>query len=799
MKKEFCSLKRLSILIVFFLCSSQSVMAKHIVGGDMTYRCIPNSNPDMFTLEVTVTMYRDAYQGGDPQTTEFDNEIIIGAFRNTSGNPITFGVNSNFRYFDESAPTRLNNVLDITPNVDPCFRDVIEISTDAGIYITRLELPISEESYLLAYQRCCRNAAISNVQNSQSLGIVISVEVTPESQQICNNSPVFTSTIDASKRPNIRICAGLETTIDFSAIDNDLDTLGNPDRLVYKFCQPVASGGVSGSPGNPCPAGNPNCVNDCIGTVPLPARCQPNNFRGIITTGMGIPGMTIDENTGLISGTPTNITGIYLLAVCVEEYRYGELIGEIRRDFQFEVVACPLFEVDLVNSSIPISELLQTCQGSDYESCGLLEVKITNETEVDDRELRDKDIFWEWDIDIRGDTVTNTTEWEPTIEFPGLGRYWVRLIVMPGEICADTCEQFVNVTAEIAAKFVDPILDDCSQSVVFLDASESILPEPNFNVRWDFGDGTFLEDDHTLNPSILTPVHEYSSIGFKDVTLTVTKDDCIFPLTKQLAFFPLLDIDVIPSKFVSCAFTEVTFDSLARFVDDTYQFSWDFGDGNTSDELRPEHRFDDVGIWPVTLEIESPAGCSGRFTVAEIEVLPGPQAAFTAPDFVDDINDNVQFNDTSTGAETYLWDFGDGNTSTLRDPIHSYGAVGQYDVSLTVTSSFSDCQDVFTKEVQISVPSELEFPNAFTPDGDGNNDLFFGVKLVPNLGADFILEIYDRWGEMVFESTALEDGWNGQKFNTGGAMPIGVYVYKVKFTNLLGDSEVKKGTFLLLK
>lgn len=796
MGKESVSLRGLFILLTFLIVTAPA-NAKHIVGGDMTYTCIPNADPDMITLEVTVTMYRDAYQGGNSQRTEFDGSIVIGAFVNTSGAPITYGPNSNFRYFGEAAPTRINNVFDISPNDSPCFRDTVRISTDAGIYITRLELPVSDQSYLLAYQRCCRNNAISNIANPGSQGIVISVEVPPESQTLCNNSPVFTSTIDPSKRPNIRICAGIETEIDFSAIDNDIDTLGKPDSLVYKLCQPISSGGVSGSPGNPCPAGVPNCVNECIGTVPQPSRCGPPDFLGIVTIGNTIPGMSIDLETGIISGTPTNITGIYLIAVCVEEYRYGELIGEIRRDFQFEVVACPPTQVDLVDSSIPASELLTTCQMNDeFESCGLLEVQITNETEVSDLD----DIFWKWNIQTSPtDTIINERDWTPTIEFPGIGRYWVRLIVFPGEICADTCEQFVNITAEIAANFDDPILDDCAQSIVFLDATESILPEPNFNIKWDFGDGTILEDDHTLNPSILTPVHEYNSIGYKDVKLTITKDDCIFDVTKELAFFPILDIDIVPSKYVSCAFTEVAFDSLSRFVDDTYEYKWDFGDGAESEELRPVHTFDQAGIWPVFVEIKSPAGCTGRFNVAEIEVLPSPKAEFNAPEFVDDTGEDIQFTNTSSGAVSYVWDFGDGNTSELSDPIHAYEEVGRYNVSLTVNSPISSCQDVFTKEIKVSVPSELEFPNAFTPDGDGNNDLFFGVKLVPNLGADFTLEIYDRWGQQIFESRTLEDGWNGQKNNTGEMMPIGVYVYRVKFTNLLGESEVKKGTFLLLK
>ena len=791
------SLKKLCYVAALCTCC-HLVSAKHIVGGDLTYRCIPDNDPDNFTIEVTVTMYRDAYQGGDLQRTDFDPNIAIGVFINTEGVPITFGPNSKFVYFDEASSVRLRETYDISPNDSPCFRDRIRISTDAGVYVTTFTLPVSDQSYLIDYQRCCRNEAISNIANPREKGIVISAEVKPESQLSCNNSPEFLSTTDPEKRPNIRICAGIATEINFSAVDTDIDPLtGKADSLVYKLCQPISSGGFGGSAQGPCPIGNPTCSSDCGGVIPLPGRCAPANFLGIITIGAtnSIPGMSINLETGIISGTPTTITGIYLIAVCVEEYRDGVLIGEVRRDFQFEVVDCPPTVVDLVDSSIPADQLLEECQMSkDFDSCGKLDVEIRNETDVADLD----DIFWEWSIE-RGpnDTIQNVDDWKPRITFPGIGRYWVQLIVNPGEICADTCEQFVNITAEIAAKFDKPTLDDCSQSVVYLDARESILPEDNFNIRWDFGDGNFLEGDHTLDPSILTPNHEYRSIGIKDVTLTVSKDDCVEDLTEELAFFPILDVDIVPSKYVACAFTEVSFDSLTRIVNDDYSVKWNFGDGGESEELSPTHQYDQPGTWPVTVDIESPAGCMGSFDVADIEVLEGPRADFSAPEFVDDTNVEITFSNQSRSAQLYEWDFGDGTTSSSENPRHTYTQVGRYTATLIAKRSDTGCQDEFQKVIEVSVPSEIEFPNAFTPNDDGDNDVFFGVKLVPNLGSTFKLRIYDRWGEMVFESNEFEEGWNGRKFNSGEVLPVGVYVYKANFTNLLGDEETKQGTFLL--
>jgi len=236
---------------------------------------------------------------------------------------------------------------------------------------------------------------------------------------------------------------------------------------------------------------------------------------------------------------------------------------------------------------------------------------------------------------------------------------------------------------------------------------------------------------------------------------------------------------------------------LSKVVDDTYKVKWNFGDGENSDEIIPTHEYDKPGRWPVSVEIESPAGCRGAFNVAEIEVLEGPKAEFSAPAAVEDTSDEIAFSNLSQRAQIFEWDFGDGTTSTAESPVHVYGKVGRFTVKLTAKRDDTGCVDEFEKVVEVNVPSELEFPNAFTPNADGNNDVFFGVKLVPDLGDSFKLRIYDRWGEKVFESTELEEGWNGRKFNTGKILPIGVYVYKANFTNLLGDEESKQGTFLL--
>ena len=139
----------------------------------------------------------------------------------------------------------------------------------------------------------------------------------------------------------------------------------------------------------------------------------------------------------------------------------------------------------------------------------------------------------------------------------------------------------------------------------------------------------------------------------------------------------------------------------------------------------------------------------------------------------------AECNDTSGCA--YLWDFGDGETAISRDVTHNYTDLGFYDIGLTVTTAHG-CVDSLLKveEVEILGAGEIVFPNAFTPNGDGLNDVF---RPVSEGVIKYELLLYTRWGELIFTTKDLNAGWDG-KINGELAKPD-VYVWKAegKFTN----------------
>ncbi len=125
------------------------------------------------------------------------------------------------------------------------------------------------------------------------------------------------------------------------------------------------------------------------------------------------------------------------------------------------------------------------------------------------------------------------------------------------------------------------------------------------------------------------------------------------------------------------------------------------------------------------------------------------------------------------------WDFGDGDTSNLQNPSHTYEYLGKYNVVLTVTDQFG-CTGTFSCELELKDDLRAFVPNAFTPNGDGVNDEFL-VKIIGHREGSFEMSIYDRWGKLMFQTDNPKDGWNGKVLETGEEAANGVYSVMVKY------------------
>jgi PKD repeat protein len=319
--------------------------------------------------------------------------------------------------------------------------------------------------------------------------------------------------------------------------------------------------------------------------------------------------------------------------------------------------------------------------------------------------------------------------------------------------------------------------------ISFFDVSESTDVINSW--LWDFGDGYF---GNTKNP-----VHEYDTTGAYNVTLQVeTLNGCVdsAEVTVNMSFTPNVDF-IIENPCVN---------SGTRFVpnygSDTLkitQWLWDFGDhldtANTSIDSLPVHFYDRVDLYTVNVHMWS-YDCKGEFQKTFI-VLPIPYSGFSLVENYQDVQGRTKFINESIYATDYNWDFGNGNTTNVPDPIEIYEMDSTYLISLAAINEYG-CADTSYYELEVFFKG-LYFPTAFMPNGPNADISLFTPKGV-NL-KNYIVQVFDLRGSKLWESELLDENgspvesWDG--YYNDLLMPEGMYIWKAYGVFL--DGTVWKG------
>jgi large repetitive protein len=233
----------------------------------------------------------------------------------------------------------------------------------------------------------------------------------------------------------------------------------------------------------------------------------------------------------------------------------------------------------------------------------------------------------------------------------------------------------------------------------------------------------------------------------------------------------------------------------------TASIDWTFGNSlGTSSLANPTFCFTAAGTYDVSATVTDNIGCIGSTTLLNyVTVWPLPTAAFSAlPQPATALNNIVTFTDLSTGASSWIWSFGDDDSaSVLQHPTYAFQDTGVFFVQLIVTNQYG-CQDSVTMPVVVLEDYALFIPNTFTPNGDGLNDLFFPQ----GIGADpenFTMYIFDRWGNLIYQTTAWPGGWDGTVQGTSRLCQIDTYVYKITTMAPDGTRKVYVGHVNLIR
>lgn len=733
---------------------------RHIIGGEITYECI---GPGQYRF--TMLIYRDCACTG---CASFDEPAQVAIYRCGGDTPCS---NLNQRDPVITLQVSLQRMRAVAPPDYPCLILPPNICVQEGLYVFSANLPISQtDSYHVVYQRCCRNITINNIVDPDDAGATYSVEITPMAQQSCNNSPVF------NEFPPTVICANQPIDFDHSATDID------GDQLVYEFCTPLLGGGKYGT------AEAPGNASSCDGVQPTPP-CPPPygnvtfilpNYSSTRPMG-GDPIIRIDPNTGVITGTP-RMLGQYVVGVCVREYRNGVLIGEVRRDFQFNVANCEPTVIANIQSDSVVNQ-----QDFIVTSCGDNTIDFVNKSYQ--RQFISQ---FQWQFFIDENDTLKINDWDARVTFPEIGKYEGRLILNPGTECGDTANIFVNIFPEVVSNF-SFAYDTCVAGPVNFTQMAFSGSGQITSYNWSFGDG-----NTSAQPN---PSHRYGIPGDLPVTLTVRDSNfCVDAETKIVRYFPVPALIVIaPNTFIGCQPANIFFDNLSTPIDDTYDIRWEFGDGSSGTEISPFHIYENPGIYTVSVAITSPIGCQTDTTFTNlIEVRPSPTAAFTySPSELSNFNSTATFTDQSLDAARWSWDFSGLGTSSQQNPVFTFPDTGRQVVQLVVVHEFG-CTDTTLAVLDIIPQIRYFLPNAFTPNNDGANETFLG-KGVMEGATNFTFTIWNRWGELIFQTNDPEEGWNGRKNNTGEPSPNGVYVYVVKFNGPRGEPYELKGFATLIR
>lgn len=333
----------------------------------------------------------------------------------------------------------------------------------------------------------------------------------------------------------------------------------------------------------------------------------------------------------------------------------------------------------------------------------------------------------------------------------------------------------------------------------------------NFDLEIAGGNGgpyTITVDNYGI---VNTPYNLYArETGWYPFTISdacgsPTARDSVYALVHQLP-----DVGFYSDKASSCPPGTIQFFEVS---DDTVNqtFYWDFGNERNSTVKNPKHTYDETGTYNVSLTITSEFGCANTKTKNNMIIIyDEPRAEFVVdPDQTSILTTEIKFINYSEGGTTYLWNFGDGNTSIWSDEtqIHTYSKAGTYTAMLVAKNQYQ-CVDTAYKKLNITDVYTFYAPTAFTPNGDGDNDFFYisGNGIDPE---NFELTVYDRWGERMFRCTEFNMespqsmGWDGS--DDGNVLegdPIvttGPYNWVCKFLDFTGKPHEKKGTVFLMK
>ncbi|WP_052670947.1 PKD domain-containing protein [Draconibacterium sediminis] len=390
-----------------------------------------------------------------------------------------------------------------------------------------------------------------------------------------------------------------------------------------------------------------------------------------------------------------------------------------------------------------------------------------------------------------GVTVQNPLTTKPKITVKDYGQYYFQLNTIDEASCPYIDTVMFEFHNQPQAIF-DLDENECYGYNLQLSYSGENFEEAEF--IWYYNDAEF---ESGIGVDSVTIPLGFENID-RSVALKVNEQGCI---DSSLA----LEVKVKPNIIVSVENEEGCSPLIVEFSANTSKpaesYLWDFNDESNSTDQNPTHKFlnleDERKTFDISLTVLDINGCENTAVYDTlVKVYPVPIAGFDfSPQEVLITAPKVEFTNTSHAASLYLWDFGDSTFSYGTDPVHSYKEMGAYNMTLEVGNNFG-CADTIVKQVSV-VFDKINPPTAFSPNATLQDDQEFRLNAEGVLNDGYKLLIFNRWGELVFETDTQEQGWDGTMSN-GNYAPSGVYTWVLEYNDFMGGSHKQIGNVILL-
>jgi len=600
--------------------------------------------------------------------------------------------------------------------------------------------------------------------------------------QTLGNYPVFSSLYSNTNgkqfihKLNNDLNSTIYSTV-FGSGGNNIDL--SPTAFLVDICERVY---VSGWGGNTNENRNPNNTNSFISGMPTTSNAFKQN-----TDGSDFYFFVLNKNaSGILYGTyfggnadehvdggtsRFNDQGIVYQAICAA---CGGETFQTSPGFSSNSSStnCNLgimkFNIDLPITLVDINAF------PTYTGCIPLTVNFESI-------LNDVSTF-EWDF---GDGSVSSLP-NPTYTYTDTGVFNVRLIGSDPNSCNEADTAYLNVYASddtITTNQIDSFYVNCDDYSIYVKAPLNSTSTYN----WHMGDGTiYIDAGNEIT-------HQYSDGNVYEIILHVedtTKCDANGYDTLIIDLPPLIEAE-INSDF-GCVNTLFALQNNSNENAET--FIWDLGNGETSNEYEPTIQYNAVDDYTVYLTVIDSGTCNIiDMDTNIISIIPAAVANFRTDSNYYIYPDLVQFTNYSYNYNQFEWNFGDGKyDSTNIDPLHFYENI--YDFSPCLTVWNEGCLDTICKDIYIDFIPLIDVPNAFSPNGDGIND----VIKVEGVGiTQLSFKIYNRWGELVYEGFDQNEGWDG--YYKGKLQELEVYTYQVNAILLDGSNKILKGNITLVK